>query len=87
MVIDFEVDAEGHVRKPKVTQDTIKDPEVGCCAAVTLSRMRFDPPARPPLRASYPFVFVDPNAGARPPKRPPEPTTYCAQLKRLVATP
>ncbi|MEW5847640.1 MAG: AgmX/PglI C-terminal domain-containing protein [Myxococcota bacterium] len=85
VVIGFEVGADGRVTRSKVEQDNIADPEVGCCAALLMRRIKFEPPAQAPVRESFPFVFVNPNAPGKPPKNPPPPTTYCADLKKLDA--
>lgn len=88
VVVAFEVDAAGKVSGARITQDTIKDPEVGCCAAMLMGNIRFPAPSHAPVQESFPFVFANPNAPSPPPKNPPPPTTYCAELaKRDAAAP
>lgn len=80
VVVSFGVGTDGRVTTARVEQDTLKDPEVGCCAALLMRRIRFEPQSTP-ARGQFPFVFVGANPPVRPSQSPPPPTQHCAALK------
>ena len=41
VVLDFDIGSTGAVTRASISQDTIKDPEVGCCAALLMRRIHF----------------------------------------------